>query len=73
MPPGVSILSVLRDAGVDVSYSCETGVCAACETRVLSGIPEHRDSVLTEQERQANKTMMICCSGSRSPRLLLDL
>lgn len=73
IPPGKSILSVLRDAGVDAPYSCEQGICGACETRVISGIPEHHDSVLTAAEREANKTMMICCGGSKSERLVLDL
>jgi ferredoxin-NADP reductase len=73
IPPGRSILQVLRDAGVDVRYSCEEGVCGECETVVISGTPDHRDSVLTERERAANKTMMICCGGCKSGRLVLDL
>ncbi len=73
IPPGKSILAVLRDAGIDVPYSCEDGVCGSCETTVISGVPDHRDSVLNKQERAANKTMMICCSGCRGQRLLLDL
>ena len=73
VPPGKTILDVLRDHGVDSTYSCEEGVCGACETTVLSGQPDHRDSILTESERQASKTMMICCSGSKSARLVLDL
>ena len=73
IPPGQSILGVLRDAGVNLRYSCEEGVCGECETAVLSGIPDHRDSILTPRERAANKTMMICCGGCRSGRLVLDL
>ena len=73
IPPGKSILEVLRDAGMDLSYSCEQGICGACETRVISGVPEHRDSVLTPAEQAANTTMMICCAGSKSERLVLDL
>lgn len=45
----------------------------ARETRVISGIPEHRDSMLTEQERAANETVMICCAGSQTDSLVLDL
>jgi ferredoxin-NADP reductase len=71
--PGESILGVLRDAGLDVPYSCEEGICGSCETTVISGIPDHRDSVLTDKERAANKTMMICCGGSKSERLILDI
>jgi len=73
IPEGKSILEVLRDAGLNVPYSCEEGICGACETTVISGIPDHRDSVLTDNERAANKTMMICCSGSKSDKLVLDI
>lgn len=71
--PGQSILDVLLDAGVPASFSCQDGFCGSCETRVLEGEPEHRDSVLTEAERAENKTMMICVSGCRGERLVLDL
>ncbi len=73
IPPGKSILAVLREAGINVPFSCEDGVCGACETTVLSGTPDHRDSVLSKKEREANKSMMICCSGSQGDRLVLDL
>lgn len=73
VPAGKTILGVLRAAGMRVAFSCEEGVCGACETAVLSGIPEHRDSILTASERAANDTMMICCGGARSDVLLLDL
>jgi ferredoxin-NADP reductase len=73
VPPGKSLLHVLRDAGIDVAYSCEEGVCGACETVVISGTPDHRDNILTEAERKASKTMMICCSGSKSDLLVLDI
>jgi ferredoxin-NADP reductase len=73
IPPSRSILSVLRDAGIDVPFSCEDGVCGACETAVISGVPDHRDSVLSKAEREASKTMMICCGGCRGSRLVLDL
>jgi ferredoxin len=58
---------------VDVPSSCEEGTCATCETGVIEGEVEHRDSVLTEEERAAGRTMMLCVSRSRSPRLVLDL
>jgi ferredoxin-NADP reductase len=73
VPPGKSILQIVREAGIEVPHSCEEGVCGACETRVISGIPDHRDTILTESERKENATMMICCSGSKSPRLVLDI
>lgn len=70
---GTSLLEALRTAGVTVQSSCESGVCGACETKVLEGVPDHRDSILSEAERASNRTMMICCSGARSDRLVLDL
>jgi vanillate O-demethylase ferredoxin subunit len=73
IPPGRSILSVLLQAGLKLAHSCQTGICGSCETRVIAGIPGHRDSILTEAERAENKSVMICCAGSRSPRLVLDL
>jgi ferredoxin-NADP reductase len=73
IPEGKKVLEVLYEAGVDVDYSCELGICGACETRVISGIPEHHDSVLSEEEQAANDKVMICCCGCKSERLVLDL
>ena len=73
IPEGRSILEVLLDEGVDVDYSCELGICGACEQRVISGEPEHRNSILTEEEQAENKRVMICCAGCKSDRLVLDL
>ena len=73
VPKGKTILEVLTAAGIYVSHSCSEGVCGACETTVISGRPDHRDSILSEQEREASETMMICCSGSLSERLVLDI
>jgi ferredoxin-NADP reductase len=71
--PGQSILAALLRAGVDVPSSCEEGTCATCETEVIEGEVEHRDSVLTDEERATGRTMMLCVSRARSPRLVLDL
>ncbi|GAA3437553.1 PDR/VanB family oxidoreductase [Kutzneria kofuensis] len=73
VPAGRSILEVVEQSGVSVLSSCQEGTCGTCETAVLSGTPDHRDSVLTDEERAANDTMMICVSRSCSPRLVLDL
>ncbi len=70
--PGQTILDALTEAGFDAPYSCREGVCGSCETRVISGAPDHRDLVLTAAERQRGDTMMICCSGSLGPKLVLD-
>jgi ferredoxin-NADP reductase len=73
IPEGKKILEVLYEAGIDVDYSCELGICGECVTRVISGIPEHRDSVLSEEEQAANDKVMICCAGCKSERLVLDM
>jgi ferredoxin-NADP reductase len=73
VPPGRSILDVLIEAGLDVRFSCAEGICGSCETAVISGDPDHRDLVLSAEERASNRKMMICCSGCKSDRLVLDL
>jgi vanillate O-demethylase ferredoxin subunit len=70
---GSSILDAVLEAGVTVPSSCREGICGACETRVLEGVPDHRDALLSESERAACNTMMICCSGAKSGTLVLDL
>ncbi len=71
--PDRSILQAVRDAGVPVLFSCQEGTCGTCETDVLEGRPDHRDSLLTDEEREACDTMFICVSRSRDARLVLDL
>jgi ferredoxin-NADP reductase len=71
--PDTSVLEALRDSGVEVNSFCEEGVCGTCETRMIEGEADHRDSILTDREKAANKTMMICCSRAKSARLVLDL
>lgn len=70
---GKTILDALIDAGVPATYACMEGVCGTCETRVIEGIPDHRDQFLSKEEQEANKTIMICCSGAKSKTLTLDL
>lgn len=73
VPAGCTVLKVLTDAGVFVPASCEQGVCGTCLTRVLEGVPEHRDLYLDDAERAANDQFTPCCSRSRSDVLVLDL
>ncbi|MGW3306785.1 PDR/VanB family oxidoreductase [Streptomyces sp. NPDC001073] len=73
VPVGVSVLDTVRAAGVEVLFSCTEGTCGTCETDVLDGVPDHRDSVLSEDERAAGETMLICVSRCRGKRLVLDL
>ncbi|WP_329335444.1 PDR/VanB family oxidoreductase [Streptomyces sp. NBC_01352] len=73
VPKDVSVLDAVRSAGVEVLFSCTEGTCGTCETDVLEGTPDHRDSVLTDEEREAGETMLICVSRCRGKRLVLDL
>jgi ferredoxin-NADP reductase len=73
VPADASILETVRSAGVEVLYSCTEGTCGTCETDVLEGVPDHRDTVLTPAERAVGDTMMICVSRCAGQRLVLDL
>jgi cytochrome P450/ferredoxin-NADP reductase len=73
VPASKSVFDVVQDAGVSVLGSCHEGICGTCEQIVLGGDVDHRDSILTEDERARNETMMICVSRCRSDRLTLDL
>jgi vanillate O-demethylase ferredoxin subunit len=73
VPPGRSVVQVLHEQGVDVPVSCEQGICGTCLTRVLEGIPDHRDLYQAEEEQAANDHFTPCCSRSKSPVLVLDL
>ncbi|VTU41586.1 PDR/VanB family oxidoreductase [Variovorax sp. RA8] len=68
-----SILDVLLDAGVDIPYSCMEGICGSCQLNVVEGIPDHRDSVLSNRQRAANDVVIACCSRSKSELLVLDV
>jgi vanillate O-demethylase ferredoxin subunit len=70
---GKRIIEVLEENDVIVPSVCRNGICGTCETDVLEGIPDHRDQVLTDDERASNSTMMVCISRSKSEYLVLDL
>jgi cytochrome P450/ferredoxin-NADP reductase len=71
--PDQSILDALQEAGVATVSSCKEGTCGTCETRVLAGTPDHRDSVLDKKARRQGDRMMICVSRSCSDHLTVDL
>jgi vanillate O-demethylase ferredoxin subunit len=70
---GQSVVQALREHGIEIMTSCEQGVCGTCITRVLDGVPDHRDMYFTEEERALNDQFTPCCSRSRSRSLVLDL
>jgi ferredoxin-NADP reductase len=73
VPPGRSILDALEDAGISAPSSCREGICGTCETTVIDGLPDHRDSLLSDEEQAENATMMICVGRALSDRIVLDL
>ena len=73
IPADRSVFEVLSEAGIDIPVSCEQGICGTCITRVVSGIPEHRDQFFTAAEQARNDQFTPCCSRARSTRLVLDL
>lgn len=72
VPPEKSILDVVLEVNPSFMSSCEEGFCGTCETKVLEGEVEHRDTILSEKERAKNETMFICVSRSKCPKLVLD-
>lgn len=72
VPSDRTVLQALRESGVEIGYSCEQGICGQCEVTVLAGVPDHRDQILSDQERASGKSLMACCSRSLSKTLVLD-
>jgi phthalate 4,5-dioxygenase reductase subunit len=70
VPTSKTILEALRDHGLDVPSSCETGTCGTCRTKLIAGEADHRDLVLAEHERK--DTIMICVSRARTDEITID-
>ncbi|MFP6847744.1 MAG: PDR/VanB family oxidoreductase [Pseudomonas sp.] len=70
---GQSILEALAEVGIKIEISCEQGICGTCLCDVLEGEPDHRDVYLTDDEKQANDQILVCCSRAKSQKLVLDL
>lgn len=68
-----TIITALERSGIKARTSCEMGVCGTCETAVIDGTPDHRDSLLSDEERERGESMMICVGRALSNRLVLDL
>lgn len=71
IPIDRTIVEVLREKRVFVPTSCTEGYCGVCETEVISGVPNHRDDYLTPEKRALNKTIMLCCSRSKTPEIVI--
>ncbi|RTL48639.1 MAG: oxidoreductase [Rhodocyclaceae bacterium] len=68
-----TIVGALSSVGINVPVSCEQGVCGTCLTRVIEGVPDHRDQYLTTAEQAANDQMLLCCSRAKTSLIVLDL
>lgn len=73
VPADRTILEVLEAHGFSVPFSCREGQCGTCTQTVLEGVPEHRDYVLSDEERAANDRIQVCVSRALTPTLTLDL
>lgn len=70
---GQTIIQALEAAGFQVLYDCQRGDCGICQCGVIEGVPDHRDVILSDDEKASNKVMQICVSRAKSERLVLDL
>lgn len=70
---GETMLDALLNAGVDVPFACSGGICGTCRVGVIDGLPDHHDLFLSDEEKATNRSVLVCCSGARSPVLTLDL
>lgn len=68
-----TIIDALADAGIKVPKSCQQGVCGTCICDVIEGTPDHKDKFLNDDEREDNDQIVVCCSRSKTPRLVLDI
>lgn len=73
VPAHTSLLTVLENAGHKITNSCRAGICGTCLVRVLSGVPQHNDDVLSDADRESGAVMLVCVSRSESDLLVLDL
>lgn len=70
---GETILQALAKEGIEIEMSCEQGVCGTCMCDVIEGEPDHRDVYFTDEEKASNEQILVCCSRSKTPRLILDI
>lgn len=73
VPAGLPVTEALARNGIEIPISCEQGVCGTCITRVLEGVPDHRDMYFTDEEKARNDQFTPCCSRAKSRQLVLDI
>ena len=72
IPADKTILDVLKAEGVKIKTLCRDGVCGTCTVGLVSGMAEHRDDYLSDDERE---TLIQVCVSRAMPgeTLVLDL
>lgn len=73
VPSDRTALEVVRQVVPHAEFNCLQGECGACVATVLEGVPDHRDTVLSERARAAGKRIILCVSRSLTPRIVIDL
>ena len=73
VPQDQTVVQALAAAGIEIPTSCEQGVCGTCLTRVLEGVPDHKDLFMTPEEQALNDQFTPCCSRSKTRQLVLDI
>lgn len=73
VPADKTVIEALEAFDIEIPFSCESGMCGTCLTRVLEGVPDHKDVFLTEEERAKNDQFTPCCSRAKSAQLVLDI
>lgn len=73
VPAESSLLEAVQEVRPDIAFSCTEGYCGSCETAVIEGQPDHRGTLMSDEEHDEEGTMLICVGRSRTPRLVLDL
>ncbi len=73
VPADKTIIEVLEEAGLDPLYDCQRGDCGICQCEVIEGEPDHRDIILTDEEKASNSVMQICVSRAKTPKLVIDI
>lgn len=71
IPADKSMLETLRAHGCEIRSSCESGTCGSCRVGLIQGEPDHRDLVLSDDQRR--REVIVCVSRAHSPELTLDL
>lgn len=68
-----TLLHALQREGISVMSSCGAGNCGACLVVVLEGEVEHRDTVLSAEEKAENAVMCCCVSRAKGDSIVMEV